>query len=165
MTETVMRTDGAAIGRADRRKEDARLLTGRTNWTDNIQLPGTLYMATLRSSIAHARIVSIDASAALDLEGVVHVYTGKDFPELAGSTCVWPVTDDIKMSHYPAICVDEVKYAGDVVAIVLATEMYLAVDALDLIDVTYEHLDAVVDMEKALTPGSPLVHSDMGTNQ
>ncbi len=165
MTETVMRTDGAAIGRADRRKEDARLLTGRTNWTDNIQLPGTLYMATLRSSIAHARIVSIDASAALDLEGVVHVYTGKDFPELAGSTCVWPVTDDIKMSHYPAICVDEVKYAGDVVAVVLATEMYLAVDALDLIDVTYEHLDAVVDMEKALTPGSPLVHSDMGTNQ
>ena len=165
MTETVMRTDGAAIGRADRRKEDARLLTGRTNWTDNIQLPGTLYMATLRSSIAHARIVSIDASAALDLEGVVHIYTGKDFPELAGSTCVWPVTDDIKMSHYPAICVDEVKYAGDVVAVVLATEMYLAVDALDLIDVTYEHLDAVVDMEKALTPGSPLVHSDMGTNQ
>ena len=64
MTETVMRTDGAAIGRADRRKEDARLLTGRTNWTDNIQLPGTLHMACLRSSMAHAKILGIDASAA-----------------------------------------------------------------------------------------------------
>ena len=70
MTETVMRTDGAAIGRADRRKEDARLLTGRTNWTDNIQLPGTLHMATLRSPMAHARILRIDTSAALALEGV-----------------------------------------------------------------------------------------------
>jgi len=78
MTETVMRTDGAAIGRADRRKEDGRLLTGRTNWTDNIQLPGTLHMACLRSSMAHAKILGIDASAALALEGVVHVYTGKD---------------------------------------------------------------------------------------
>jgi carbon-monoxide dehydrogenase large subunit len=165
MTETVMRTDGAAIGRADRRKEDARLLTGRTNWTDNIQLPGTLYMSCLRSSMAHAKILNIDASAALELDGVVHVFTGKDFPELAGSTCVWPVTDDIRMSTFPAICHDEVKYAGDVVAIVLANDKYVAVDALDLIDVDYEHLDAVVDMAEALKPGSPLVHADMGTNE
>ena len=165
MTETVMRTDGAPMGRSDRRKEDARLLLGRTNWTDNIQLPGTLYMACLRSSMAHAKILSIDASAALALEGVVHVFTGQDFPELAGSTCVWPVTPDIKMSHYPAICVDEVKYAGDVVAIVLADDKYVAVDAARPIDVDYEHLDAVVDMEEALGPGSPLVHPTSGTNE
>ena len=165
MTATVERTDGAAIGRSDRRKEDGRLLTGRTNWTDNIQLPGTLHMATLRSSVAHARITKIDTSAAVAAEGVFGVYTGADFPDLLGTTCVWPVTDDIKTATMPAICSDKVNFAGDVVAIVLATEKYLAVDALDLIDVDYEPLPAVVDMEKALEPGSTNVHEDFGTNQ
>ncbi len=165
MTETVERTDGAAIGRSDRRKEDGRLLTGRTNWTDNIQLPGTLHMATLRSSVAHARITRIDTSAAQAAEGVFAVYTGADFPDLLGTTCVWPVTDDIKTATMPAICSDKVNFAGDVVAIVLATEKYLAVDALDLIDVDYEPLPAVVDMEKALEAGSTNVHEDFGTNQ
>jgi len=104
MTAVEERTDGAAIGRPIRRKEDARLLTGKTNWTDNIQLPGTLHMATVRSPVAHARITNVDTSAALAAEGVVHVYTGADFPELPGSTCVWPVTDDIKTATMPAIC-------------------------------------------------------------
>ena len=165
MTETVERTDGPAIGRSDRRKEDARLLTGRTNWTDNIQLPGTLHMATLRSSVAHARITRIDTSAAAAAEGVFAVYTGADFPDLLGTTCVWPVTDDIKTATMPAICSDKVNFAGDVVAVVIATEKYLAVDALDLIDVDYEPLPAVVDMESALASGSPNVHEDFGTNQ
>lgn len=165
MTETVERTDGPAIGRPIRRKEDARLLTGRTNWTDNIQLPGTLYMATLRSSVAHARITRIDTSAAAAAEGVVAVYTGADFPELSGSTCVWPVTDDIKTATMPAICKDKVNFAGDVVAVVLATDKYLATDAVDLIDVDYEPLGAVVDMEQALADGATIVHEDLGTNQ
>ncbi|MGE0819570.1 MAG: xanthine dehydrogenase family protein molybdopterin-binding subunit [Candidatus Nanopelagicales bacterium] len=165
MTETVERLDGPAIGRSDRRKEDGRLLTGRTNWTDNIQLPGTLYMATLRSSVAHARITRIDTTAAAAAEGVFAVYTGADFPDLLGTTCVWPVTDDIKTATMPAICKDVVNFAGDVVAVVIATEKYLAVDALDLIDVDYEPLPAVVDMEAALAPGSPNVHDDFGTNQ
>ncbi|MFC6239155.1 xanthine dehydrogenase family protein molybdopterin-binding subunit [Longivirga aurantiaca] len=165
MTETVERTDGPAIGRSDRRKEDARLLTGRTNWTDNIQLPGTLHMATLRSSVAHARITRIDTSAATAAEGVFAVYTGADFPDLLGTTCVWPVTDDINTATMPAICSDTVNFAGDVVAVVLATEQSLAVDALDLIDVDYEPLPAVVDMESALASGSPNVHEDFGTNQ
>jgi carbon-monoxide dehydrogenase large subunit len=165
MTETVERLDGPAIGRSDRRKEDGRLLTGRTNWTDNIQLPGTLHMATLRSSVAHARITRIDTSAAAAAEGVFAVYTGADFPDLLGTTCVWPVTDDIKTATMPAICKDVVNFAGDVVAIVVATEKYLAVDALDLIDVDYEPLPAVVDMEAALAAGSPNVHDEFGTNQ
>ncbi len=164
MTDTLNETMGA-IGRPIRRKEDARLVTGNTNWTDNIQLPGTLHMAFLRSSIAHAKITRIDTSAAKAAEGVVHVYTGADFPGQPGSTCVWPVTDDIVMSHYPVICEDEVKYVGDVVAVVIATEKYLATDALDLIDVDYEVLPAIVDMEAALAEGSPLVHSDKGTNR
>ena len=164
MTDTVELTSGA-IGRPIRRKEDARLLTGRTNWTDNIQLPGTLHMAMLRSPMAHAKITRIDTSAALEADGVVAVFTGADFPELAGSTCVWPVTDDIVMSHYPAICTDEVRYAGDVVAVVLANEKYLAADALEAIDVDYEPLPAVLDMEEALKDGSPLVHESAGTNK
>ncbi|HET7899537.1 MAG TPA: molybdopterin cofactor-binding domain-containing protein [Candidatus Nanopelagicales bacterium] len=165
MTATDERTDGPAIGRPMRRKEDARLLTGRTNWTDNIQLPGTLWMATVRSPVAHARITAIDTSAALAAEGVVHVYTGADFPDLAGSTCVWPVTDDIQTAVMPAICKDVVKFAGDVVAIVLATEKYLAADAASMVDVDYDPLPAVVDMELALAEGSTIVHPEFGTNR
>ena len=165
MTETVERTEGPAIGRPLRRKEDARLLTGRTTWTDNIQLAGTLHMATLRSSVAHARITRIDTSAAAAASGVVAVYTGADFPELPGSTCVWPVTDDIKIATMPAICTDTVNFAGDVVAIVLATDQALALDAVDLIDVDYDTLPAVVDMEEALAEGSTLVHESLGTNE
>jgi aerobic carbon-monoxide dehydrogenase large subunit len=153
-----------AIGSPIRRKEDARLLTGKTNWTDNIQLPGTLHMATVRSPLAHARITNIDTTAAMDVDGVVHVYTGADFPDLVGSTCVWPVTDDIKTAVMPAICKDRVNFAGDVVAIVLATDRYTAYDAASLVDVDYEPMTAVVDMEQALADGSTIVHEDFGTN-
>jgi len=164
MTATEERVEGGAIGRPVRRKEDARLLTGKTNWTDNIQLPGTLHMATVRSPVAHARITNIDTSAAAAAEGVVHVFTGADFPELPGSTCVWPVTDDIQTATMPAICKDEVKFAGDVVAIVLATDRYAAYDAASMVDVDYETLPVVVDMEDALKDGAPLVHAAFGTN-
>ncbi|MFN8158775.1 MAG: molybdopterin cofactor-binding domain-containing protein [Candidatus Nanopelagicales bacterium] len=164
MTATEERVEGGAIGRPVRRKEDARLLTGKTNWTDNIQLPGTLHMATVRSPVAHARITNIDTSAAQAAEGVVHVYTGADFPDLVGSTCVWPVVDDIKTATMPAICKDKVNFAGDVVAIVLATDRYLAYDAASLVDVDYEALPAVVDMEQALADGATIIHEDFGTN-
>jgi carbon-monoxide dehydrogenase large subunit len=163
MTATIEPQTGA-IGRPIKRKEDARLLTGKTNWVDNIQLPGTLYVHYVRSSVAHARIVKVDTTAAAAADGVVAVYTGADFPEQAGSTCVWPVTDDIKMSHYPVICTDKVRYAGDVVAVVVATDKYLAADAGDLVDVDLEPLPAVVDMEDALKTGASLVHDDFGTN-
>jgi aerobic carbon-monoxide dehydrogenase large subunit len=164
MTETVERLDGPAIGRPIRRKEDQRLLFGRTNWTDNIQLPGTVHMVTVRSPVAHARITRIDTTRALEADGVVHVFTGADFEGQPGSTCVWPVTDDIKTATMPAICKDKVNFAGDVVAIVLATEKYLAADAADLVDVDYEPLPAVVDMEQALAGGT-LVHEEFGTNE
>ena len=165
MTATEERVEGGAMGRPIRRKEDARLLTGKTNWTDNIQLPGTLHMATVRSPVAHARITNIDTTAALAAEGVVHVYTGADFPDLAGSTCVWPVTDDIKTATMPAICKDKVNFAGDVVAIVLATDRYAAYDAASMVDVDYDPLPVVVDMEVALKDGAALVHEDFGTNE
>ncbi len=92
------------FGRARRRKEDARLITGRTRWTDNIQLPGMLHLAMVRSPLAHARITSIDTSAAKQSPGVMGVWTGS---ELAGSEvglpCAWPITPGMASPTHPAI--------------------------------------------------------------
>ncbi|MEU7989714.1 xanthine dehydrogenase family protein molybdopterin-binding subunit [Streptosporangium canum] len=147
------------VGRARRRKEDARLVTGRTTWTDNIQLPGMLYMAFLRSPMAHARITRVDTSAARTRPGVVAVYSGRDLAGEQGSLpCAWPVTEDIVIPDHPPMAVEEVRYAGEAVACVVATDRYKAADALEAIEVDYEPLDAVVDMTEALAEGSPLVH-------
>ena len=120
MTEVL--DTGTALGRPIRRKEDAKLLHGRTNWTDNIQLPGTLHMAILRSPVAHARITKLDISGALKRPNVVAAYSAKELGDLNGSIpCVWPVTDDIFMPGFPALAVDKVRHVGDCVAHTLAT--------------------------------------------
>jgi carbon-monoxide dehydrogenase large subunit len=147
------------IGKARARKEDARLVTGQTNWTDNIQLPGLVHVAYLRSPMAHARIVSVDVSAARGTSGVIAAYSGADFAAEQGSLpCAWPVTPDIVIPAHPPMATDEVRYVGEIVACVVARDRYAAADALELIDVEYEPLPAVLDMEAALTEGSPKVH-------
>ena len=99
------------LGRARLRKEDARLVTGQTNWTDNITLPGMLHMAFMRSPHAHARITNVDLRAARNQPGVVAAFSGADFGAAQGSMpCVWPVTDDIVIPAYPPMAVDEVRY-------------------------------------------------------
>lgn len=154
-----------ALGKPIRRKEDAHLLHGQTNWTDNIQLPGTVHMAILRSPMAHAKITKLDVSGALAQAGVVAAYGAKELGDLNGGVpCVWPVTDDIKMPAFPALAVDKVRQVGDCVAVVLATSAAAAVDALDSIVVSYEQLPAVTDMEAALESGSALVHDEIETN-
>ncbi len=154
-----------ALGKPIRRKEDAHLLHGQTNWTDNIQLPGTVHMAILRSPMAHAKITKLDVSGALKQTGVVAAYGAKELGELNGGVpCVWPVTDDIKMPAFPALAIDKVRQVGDCVAVVLATSVAAAVDALDAIEVSYEALPAVTDMEAALASGSALVHDEIETN-
>jgi carbon-monoxide dehydrogenase large subunit len=154
-----------ALGRPIRRKEDARLLHGQTNWTDNIQLPGTLHMAILRSPMAHARITKLDVSGALKMPNVVAAYGAAELGDLNGSVpCVWPVTDDIVMPGFPALAIDKVRHVGDCVAVVLATDAVHAADALEAIEVDYEPLPAVVNMESAIAPGSTIVHDDKGTN-
>ncbi|GGS81567.1 carbon-monoxide dehydrogenase large subunit [Planobispora rosea] len=151
--------DGLEVGRARRRKEDARLITGRTTWTDNIQLPGMLYVAFLRSPIAHARITRVDTSAARGRPGVVAVLSGRDFAGEQGSLpCAWTVTEDIVVPDHPPMAADEVRYVGEAVACVVATDRYKAADALEAIEVDYEPLEAVLDMTEALTEGSPKVH-------
>ena len=90
------------IGKARTRKEDARLVTGQTNWTDNIQLPGLVHVAYLRSPMAHARITSVDVSAARGAPGVIAAFAGADFAAEQGSLpCAWPVTPDIVIPAHP----------------------------------------------------------------
>ncbi|MFD2418512.1 xanthine dehydrogenase family protein molybdopterin-binding subunit [Amycolatopsis pigmentata] len=155
------------VGKARTRKEDARLITGRTRWTDNINLPGLLHIAVLRSPFAHARITSIDTAQARDMPGVVAVYTAADLdPEgTIGMPCAWPVTPDMKHPRRPILAADQVNFAGEGVAVVVARGAAEARDALDAIDVDYEELPVVIGLENALAEGAPLVHDELGTNR
>jgi carbon-monoxide dehydrogenase large subunit len=154
------------FGKARLRKEDARLITGRTRWTDNIILPGMLHLAMVRSPVASARITGVDTGAATSSPGVIGVWSG---PELTGSEvglpCAWPITEDMKAPAHPAVAQDTVRYAGEIVAVVAARSAAQARDAADQVVVDYDDLPVVLDMEAALAPGSPLVHADLGTNE
>lgn len=154
------------IGSAVSRREDPRLITGNATYTDDIQLPGMLYAAVLRSPWAHARVGNIDVARARELPGVVAVYTGK---EVAARTnpvpCAWMVPNcDLKVPPHPLLAVDTVRHVGDGVALVVAESREAARDALDLIEVEYEPLAAVVDPEKATKPGAPQLHAGIDSN-
>lgn len=156
---------GGELGRGRRRKEDAKLLTGQTNWCDNIILPGMLHLAVLRSPMAHAKVLSVDVSGALEMPGVIAAYSGADLADVQGALpCAWPVTPDMVHPDHPPLAVAEVRYVGDGVAVVVARDRYAAADALEAIAVEYEQLPAVVDLEAALADGADLVHADKGTN-
>jgi aerobic carbon-monoxide dehydrogenase large subunit len=191
MTEMARRYMGNSVPR----KEDPTLLTGHSNFTDDIRLPGMLHMAFLRSPHAHARITSIDASAARERPGVVAVFTSEDLSDVLeggardaedapgyaveesdGSEtdvsespprtfCGWPVTENIRIPHHSPLAHDEVNFAGEPVAIVLAAGPYEAQDALEFIEVEYEPMDPATDIEAALEDGAPLVHEEFGTNE
>ena len=150
-----------------RRREDPRLITGRATYTDDIPLPGTAHAAILRSPHAHARIKSIDTSKASASEGVVAVYTGADTDGvLEPIPTAWLIPDsDLKTVAHPAIAKDVVRYQGDAVAVVVAEDRYQAEDALQLIDVDYEPLPAVLDPQKAMEDGAPQLHEDAPNNQ
>jgi aerobic carbon-monoxide dehydrogenase large subunit len=153
------------VGVTKLRKEDARLVTGHTNWADNIELPGMLHMAVLRSPLAHARITRLDVSPALERPGVMAAFTGQDLRDAwaAPMPCAFPVGDAmVTPDHWP-LALDTVRYVGDGVAVVLARDRYEAADALEAIDIEYEPLTPVVNMEEALRDEN-LVHPDKGTN-
>jgi carbon-monoxide dehydrogenase large subunit len=156
----------AEVGAPRRRKEDARLITGRTMWTENITLPGMLHLAVLRSPVAHARITRVDTSAALREPGVVAAYSGRDVADVQpGLPSAWPVTEDIVVPNHAPIAVDEVCHVGEAVAVVVARSRAAATDALAAIEVDYEELPVVLDMEAALADDAALVHADKGTNR
>jgi carbon-monoxide dehydrogenase large subunit len=153
------------IGSARKRKEDQRLITGRTKWTDNIQLTGMQHLAMVRSPFAHATITGIDASAAKQAPGVLAVLTGEDVKDIQGSLPnAWPITADQKAAPHPSIAVDRVAFAGEIVAVVVARTAAAARDAAELVDVDYDQLPAALDLKEA-AEDTVLAHPDLGTNK
>jgi carbon-monoxide dehydrogenase large subunit len=155
----------AEVGNARVRKEDQRLITGRTKWTDNIQLPGMLHLAMVRSPFAHANIRGIDTSAAADADGVVAVLTGTDLAASQGVNInAWPITaDQVTPTHLP-VAVERVACAGEIVAVVVARSAAAARDAAELVDVDWEELPAVLDLKEAAAD-TVIAHPDLGTNK
>ena len=137
------------------RKEDERFIRGQGHYVDDVQLPGMLHGAVLRSPLAHARIVSIDASAALAHPKVHAVITGKDL-EARGLAWMPTLSDDFQA----VLATDKVRFQGQEVAFVIAEDRYCARDALELIDVDYEPLPVVVDPRRALDPDAPVIRDD-----
>ncbi len=167
MTATQDDTEQARpeIGRDRRRKEDQRLITGRTRWTDNITLPGMLHLAMVRSPFAHATITAIDVEEAKAAPNVVTVITGRDVAEEQGSLPnAWPITPDQVAPAHPPVAVDRVSFAGEIVAVVVARTAAEARDAAELVDVDYEELPAAIDLKEA-AEDTVLAHPDLGTNK
>jgi aerobic carbon-monoxide dehydrogenase large subunit len=152
----VATTDERPIGYGRlRRKEDARFIRGQGRYLDDIQVRGMLHGAILRSPLAHARIVSIDTSAALALPHVHAVITGRD---LEARDMAWMPT--MSADRQAVLATDKVRYQGQEVAFVIADDHYSARDALELIDVEYDPLPAVVDARRAMDPGMPVIRDD-----
>ncbi|MER3448516.1 MAG: carbon monoxide dehydrogenase [Chloroflexota bacterium] len=153
------------MGAPLKRKEDPRFITGRGTYVDNIKLPGMVYLAILRSPYAHARIKRIDTNRARSWPGVLAVYTAEDLKR-AGVKPM-PVAARLPGSKVPErypLAVDRVRFVGEGVAAVVAVDRYVARDALDLIEVEYEPLPAVVDPEEALKPEAPRLFDDIPDN-
>ena len=143
------------LGHSVKRKEDGRFLLGRGRYLDDIVLPGMLHMEILRSPYAHARIVSIDTSAAEALPGVVAVVTGE---LMAQHNLAWMPT--LSGDTQAVLVTDKVRYQGQEVACVVAESPYVAKDALELIAVEYDPLPAVTSPQQAAAPGAPLIRDE-----
>jgi carbon-monoxide dehydrogenase large subunit len=152
------------MGQPLKRKEDVRLIQGIGHYVDDVQLAGTHYAAFLRSPYAHAKIRSVDLSKARRAPGVVLALAGAD---VAGAIAPVPCAaqlPDLKPAPRPVLATDRVRFAGEAVAVVVAADRYAARDAVDLIEADYEPLTAVVDLEKALAKGSPVLHAGHANN-
>jgi carbon-monoxide dehydrogenase large subunit len=153
------------VGQAIRRKEDPPLIRGRGLYTDDIVLPGQLYAHIVRSPEAHAKITSIDTSAAEARDDVRLVVTGENLDLAAPLPMAWvPPGVEIKTPEHWPLARGEVNHVGEAVAVVVADTKYAAVDAAEDVVVEYDPLPVVIDMEGALEPDSPLVHDHFGTN-
>jgi carbon-monoxide dehydrogenase large subunit len=158
------------IGERIRRNEDPRLLTGQALFVDDVDIPGMLHAAFLRSDYAHAYLKSVDVSAARGRPGVVAVYTAEDMGKdwIPGPPLVSPppTAKDVLFHSRTQVPLakDKIRYAGEPIAVVIAESRYIAEDAVEDIIVDFEPLEAVVDLEKALSPESVLVHEDLESN-
>jgi carbon-monoxide dehydrogenase large subunit len=156
----------AMLGSPIKRREDPRLITGQATYVDDIKLSSMLHMAVLRSPYGHARIKSITTDAARSHPGVKAVYTAADLKGAVGNIAVAVPLGKIAegMGVRGPLAEGKVRFYGDPVAVVIAEDRYVARDARDLIEVDYEPLPAVVDTEKAMQPGAPLLYEEFGTN-
>src|SRR5215207_10070865 len=148
------------IGKSIKRVEDKRFTMGHGKFTDDIILPGQTFAAFVRSQYAHAKILSLDISAARSLPGVVAIYTGADVAGVNGVPCGWQVNfkngNAMKEPKHPLLVADKVRHTGDAIAIVIAESIEEAIDAAQAVNVKYEELPVVIDAFKAAQPGAPL---------
>lgn len=149
------------VGERVKRREDPRLIQGRATYVDDMKLTGMLHMAFKRSDIAHGKIVSIDTSAAEAIDGVELVMTGPQLAELLGPM---PIGTPFPSPPHYAIATDTVRYQGEPVAVVVASDRYIARDAADAIVVEYETLPAVIDPWAAMEGTPTVIHPDFPNN-
>ena len=149
------------VGERVKRREDPRLIQGRATYVDDIKITGMRHMAFKRSDIAHGKIASIDTKAAAAMDGVDAVYTGADIAQVLAPM---PIGTPFPSPPHHAVAVDTVRYAGEPVAVVIASDRYVARDAADAIVVTYDQLPAVVDPEQAMTGKPTIIHQDFPNN-
>lgn len=153
------------VGSSVKRKEDPRLVIGEGKFTGDVQLKGMVHMSVLRSPHAHARILRIDTTLALQHPQVLAVLTGTEMAQLCQTEFpLAGVKEGMKAKGRWPMATDTVRYVGEPVAAVAATNIESALDALELIEIEYQTLTPVVDMEEAVKPGTQLVHDDLGTN-
>jgi len=153
----------AMVGARVRRREDPRLITGRATYTDDLHQIGTLYAAFVRSVHAHAKLVTVDVKPALKRPGVVAAFSGRDL-HARGFSAGLPYAPGPAGDHTPvhyALSLDEVRFAGEPIAVVLADSPYAARDAAEDVEVVYQELPVVVDLLKA-AQGGPFVHEAFG---
>ncbi len=149
------------VGQPVKRTEDRRLLMGRGTFIEDMNpVPFIHHAAVIRSPYAHAKILSLDAEAALSMPGVVGILTGQDVLRMSKPFPVGIETPNL----YYSLATDKVRYTGEPVAVIVARTRYQAEDAAELVMVDYDPLPAVVDAEKAAQPGAPLLHEYLGTN-
>ncbi len=162
MATTMTQTE-TFVGKRVRRREDPRLITGTATYVEDIQMPGMHYAVIVRSPHAAAGIRSIKTKQAEAAPGVMAVYTGKD-TERVGPVPCGASLPGLRVPHHHVLATDRVYFVGHPVAVVVATDRYLARDAADLVEVDYDVLPAVADPEKALAKGAPAVHPEWPDN-
>ena len=161
-TPTITKTE-RLVGKRIKRREDPRLITGTATYVDDIQMPGMHHACIVRSPHGAARIKSIEIKPARELPGVVAVFTGRD-TEGVGPVPCGASLPGLKVPHHHVLALDRVYFVGHPVAVVVATDRYVARDAAERVEIDWEPLDAVTDVEKALEPGAPAVHPEWPDN-
>src|SRR2546421_7190022 len=151
------------VGQRIKRTEDPRLIKGLAHYVDDVRLPDTLHVAFVRSIYAHARIAGIDVTEAVKAPGVVAIYTRKDIATKVGPVPCASALPDLKVPDYRVLATDKALFVGHPIAAIVATDKYVARDAVDLVSVEYEELPAVVDVEDA-AKGGTVIHEKFGHN-